>query len=125
MMKGIVGLALMVSLALARGPALAADTVLGRWCDRPLIGFIATHAVMTIRVNGSGSPELHNVYGDGSEGVRELVQVGEGQYKAVESSTDAGYVINKAGDLELWDNLGFIRFARRLNGAPTSGECGF
>lgn len=106
------------------GVATAADNIVGRWCDRMVPNLPKFSTVMTIAVTESGDLELRRMFADGSESTARLREEGADLYFQVDSSTGDRYrIVASTGELQLIDNDGLIRVARRLENRPTTGEC--
>lgn len=102
----------------------AADTVLGRWCDRMVPSIDKLNAELKIVVTDSGETQLHSKFGDGSSGVSKLREKGAGIFEQVGSSSGDKYrVVPTTGELQLLDNDGYIRSAKRLENSPQKGDC--
>jgi hypothetical protein len=103
-----------------------AGTTLGRWCDRMLPSMPQYNAIITIRLNASGQAEGHIEFGDGSQTTRALREASGDMFEIIDSPSGDKYRITPAsGDLQLIDNDGLIRVARRLENKPVPRECGF
>jgi hypothetical protein len=101
-----------------------AETTLGRWCDRMIPLMPQHNAIITIRLNSDGLAEGHIAFGDRSELTRSLREVSGDMFEIVDSRSGDKYrIVAASGDLQLLDNDGLIRIARRLENKPTQGEC--
>ena len=109
---------------LATPVAVGAETIVGRWCDRQLPTMPKFNAVLTIAVTNSGNAVMLIKWGDGSSKRHSLQESGGGIYKKVGSSSGDRYrIVSSTGNLQLLDNAGVIRIARRLENKPQRGDC--
>ena len=99
------------------------ETIIGRWCDRMVPGMRRFYRIMTIVKTDSGQIVLKSRFGDGSSSTNRLQRVGSGSYAKADSGFGDRYRTSANGDLNLYDNEGFIRTATRLDDTPKSGEC--
>lgn len=98
--------------------AARAETI-GRWCSQPEGTFFGMDAAIQIDLDGQGGAVASYEFPT-SATERELRMVGPAQFK-VEDDVD-GYRILGSGDLELFDDMGVIRVAWRMDeGAPAQG----
>ncbi|NMG39841.1 hypothetical protein GRZ55_11355 [Chelativorans sp. ZYF759] len=112
MRRLVLVLALSVAASSAQGGALV-----GQWCDRPLEAMASLDSVMRIEIRESG-PVLVDLF-RGSAREVDLRDQGEGVF--VEAGGD-GYRIAGA-DLELFDEMGVIRTASRMDDDAAEEEC--
>lgn len=114
-----------ISLLALSSPAAEAET-LGRWCDQPVPNAAMAagkDAVITIFIE-DGLARATFEFADGSVWTPELVERGKGAFDVVGSPSGDGYRVNSmTGDLDLVDDIGFIRSAFRLGIEPNDGEC--
>lgn len=101
-----------------------AETTIGRWCDRMIPNMPQYNTVMEIAITGAGNVELRSNSADGSSSAVALDEQGGGIYQQVDSHTGDQYrIIPSDGNLQLLDDDGIIRVARRLENAPQPDEC--
>jgi hypothetical protein len=79
--------------------------------------------VITIYVDASGTTKARMDFNDGSSATQTLVDSGSVFAVADSPAGDKYRVVSSTGDLQLIDNDGLIRVARRLENRPSSGEC--
>ena len=117
---------------LAVGPASADEKilpegsyhVLGRWCDEMLPNNPSYNSVIEIRLFHDGSVGERSEFGDGSSLDRRLTDAGKGLFKIVGSgSGDMHRIVPNNGELQLLDDDGYIRTAKRLENVPQPGDC--
>lgn len=113
-------LPLLSALAVAiSAPALADDTVLGRWCDHPIPNMATMDNVITLS-RMSGRPTGRQEFRTSSLDL-ELVETTENVFQQVDSRD--GFRIAADGNLELFDEEGPIRTATRLGSAAGLEDC--
>ena len=116
--------AVFLGLSSWAGEDAKADTTLGRWCDRMLPNVPRANRRMTLTVKNDGMVVLHSHFGDGSKGEEKLRELGGDIYAVVDSRWGDKYRIAlSSGELQILDNDGLIRTAKRLENKPTPGEC--
>lgn len=97
--------------------------ILGRWCD-VMVPTGNMNRVITIILSKKGIPEAKVKYFDGSAGNYQLTDLGNGMFKVNgRDSGDKYRIVPNNGELQLLDNDGFIRTARRLETSSKSGDC--
>lgn len=112
-----------VFLVLLAAPAYS-ETMIGRWCDQPVPTMPRLNQIIEIVLTEQGAFELRSEFGDGSTRVAELEEVSGDLYRDVGGSFGERYrIVSSDGSLQLIDDDGIIRVARRLENAPTAGEC--
>ncbi len=107
-------------------PSLNAEErhVFGRWCDSILPGTNKFNRVITITLSKKGAPQAEVEYFDGSVGNEQLTDFGNGMFRIDgRDSGDKYRIVPNNGELQMLDNDGFIRAARRLETSPQSGDC--
>lgn len=105
-------------------PSAIADTVIGRWCDRQLPTLPKYNGIITILINNQGGAEAHVKWNDGSSGKYKLKETSGRIFVKLDSGSGDKYRISPStGDLQMLDNDGFIRDAKRLENKPQAGEC--
>lgn len=107
-------------------PVLAADEIiLGRWCDEMIPNMPELNTILTIVYKTEGKVTLNAEYGDGSSGVYDLRETNRrGEFEKIGSSHGDKYrIVSSTGALQLLDNEGLIRTAKRLENTPKGGEC--
>jgi hypothetical protein len=98
--------------------------VLGRWCDEMIPGKRKFRREITIRDSGDGELVLNSVYFDGSKGSDRLREKGMNVFIVVGSAHGDGYRLSAStGALQIFDNDGLIRVARRLENTKKPGDC--
>ena len=101
-----------------------ADTVIGRWCDRTVPNLPKYNQIITILINTQGEAEAHSKFNDGSSGKSKLKETsGQIFVKLDSSSGDKFRISPSTGKLQLLDNYGLIRVAKRLENKLQAGEC--
>jgi len=79
---------------------------------------------ITFVANAKGKMEVHTKFGDGSISKEPLRERPGGIYEIVSSHTgDKFRIVPNTGELQILDNDGLIRIAKRLENTPKSGEC--
>ena len=115
----------LVVVAATLGTTGHAETTIGRWCDRMVPTMPTYNRIITIRLNATGAAEAHSLFGDGSEMTQGLHEVSGNVFAVLDSpSNDRSRIVPSSGELQLIDNDGLIRVARRLGNTRTPGECG-
>ena len=112
-----------IALALTPSISSASEIVIGRWCD-VLVPNSSFTRTMTLVIVPDGSLVFRHSFSDGSSGEYEMVELGNETYAEVEAEFGQKYrIVQSSGDLQLLDEDGLIRIARRLENAPRTGEC--
>jgi len=123
---GLVSMVFVQSVALtiaAHAPAYA-DTLVGRWCDTMIPGNPKFNHLIVIAITDRGAAEMHSEFGDGSSGTHNLKEKSGSIFEKVGSGSGDKYrVVPGNGDLQLLDNEGLIRTARRLEAKTKVGDC--
>ncbi len=97
--------------------------IFGRWCD-VMIPNGTMNRVITITLSKEGMPRAKVEYFDGSVGDEQLTDLGNGMFKIIgRDSGDKYRIVPNNGELQMLDNDGFIRTARRLETLPQPGDC--
>lgn len=98
--------------------------IFGRWCDSILPNTNKMNRIITISLSKKGIPEAVVKYFDGSVGNEELTDLGNGMFGIKGSPSGDKYrIVPNNGELQMLDNDGFIRTARRLETSPHLGDC--
>lgn len=124
-MKQVSALVAAVFLVAASSTANAAanDVVIGRWCDQPVPNYRGADMVITIVARGA-SAFVRYEFVDGTTAEAELVEQSGAVFVVVDSGHGDRYrVVPGNGELQLIDNDGLIRVARRLENQPTPRDC--
>lgn len=111
------------SLGLAPSIGAASEVTIGRWCDAfaPAANIAQTIEFVTSK---NGSLIVRRSFSDGSGGESVLKELGNETYAEEDASFGEKYrIVPSTGDLQLLDDDGLIRTARRLENAPQEGEC--
>jgi hypothetical protein len=92
----------------------ASVTIVGKWLDEtPFFGNI------TIIFHQNGKPFMKNIYNDGSSGLKKLIEKksSRGRHFEEVGGSEYGdhYLLDSSGNLQLRDNMGLIRIAKKLN----------
>lgn len=104
--------------------AAFAETTIGRWCDEMIPTVPEHNTVLEIVITQTGSPELRSKPANGSPYSKELDEQSGGIYLEIDSHTGDRYrIVPSTGNLQLIDNDGIIRVARRLENRPKPDEC--
>ena len=102
---------------------VAADTTIGRWCDRWGTAY-KSHRIMTLTIRDDGQLVLFSKFGDGSSLREEIRERPHGIFEIVGSHYgDKMRIVPSDGNLQLLDRDGLIRIARRLENTARHGEC--
>lgn len=111
--------------ALAMSAPAHADTVVGRWCDLAVPSHpLATDRIMTIINRDNGTVDLVSTFRGGERLTQRLIERRGATFAIVDSpSHDRLRIVPASGNLQLLDDDGFIREARRLENTPRRGEC--
>ena len=108
---------LLLALAGLASSAQAGELV-GQWCDRPLENMAIMDSVISIEIRDGGPMLVDRFRGSAREAA--LRREGEGVF--VEQETPDGYrIVGK--DLELFDDMGVIRTAFRMDDDAPAEEC--
>lgn len=100
------------------------DVVLGRWCDRMVPSMPRMNAVLEIKISDLDGVIIESSFRDGSSLRRVLEERGNEVYADPDSASGDRYrIVSSTGDLQLIDDDGLIRTARRLENVPRAGEC--
>ena len=82
------------------------------------------NTVMVIVITGDGKVVLKSKFSDGSSSITELREIMGNIYEQIGSDHGDKYrIVPSSGDLQLLDDDGLIRVARRLENTPQSKEC--
>ena len=112
-----------LALALVTETA-AADTTIGRWCDRMIPNNPKYNRTMAIVITNDGNVELRSNFNDGSSSTNELREAPGGIYEKTGSRFGDKYrIVPSTGYLQLLDNDGLVRTAIRLENTPQRNEC--
>ena len=104
----------------------AAETTIGRWCDRMLPNLPGYNQILSIVVADDGRVIGKFEFSDGFSRVVELREDVGGIYSVIGSrSGDKLRIIPTTGELQLLDDDGLIRLAIRLENTPKNGECSY
>lgn len=103
--------------------AQTTDLVIGRWCDQPVPNFRGADNTITIVIRGTDALALR-LFRDGSSQEQALVEHSGGVFAVVDNPRgDRFRIVPNNGELQLIDNDGLIRIARRLENQPQQGDC--
>ncbi|ANL28656.1 hypothetical protein AMC90_CH02857 [Rhizobium phaseoli] len=109
---------------LIAAPAMPAEITIGRWCDRMLPSIPEYNRMIEIVISEANTPIARNSFADGSTNEQMLEELGGDLYAVSDSPSGDRYrVVASSGDLQLLDEDGVIRTARRLENTPRDGEC--
>ena len=98
--------------------------VVGRWCDEMTPAMPSMNSVLAIVLTRDGIYLMQAEFGDGSSAQYRLEQRSGSIFEKTGSSFGDKYRITKStGNLQLLDNDGPIRTAKRLDNTPISAEC--
>ena len=90
-----------------------------------LLNVPAMYGVLTHRANDNGTVELLSEYYDGSKGLKKLEERGGNIFYVPGDRFGQRYrLVTRTGNLQLIDNDGLIRTAKRLGNSPQPNECG-
>lgn len=104
-------------------PAIG-ETVVGRWCDKMVPNAPDFNGTMSLVITDDGTPEMRTKFNDGSNRTVPLSEEGNEVYKEIGSRFGDGFrIVPSTGNLQLLDNDGLIRTAKRLENTPRKGEC--
>ncbi|MBB4193035.1 hypothetical protein GGE45_001620 [Rhizobium aethiopicum] len=107
----------LVAAALIAAPAMPAEITIGRWCDRMLPNLPRYNRTIEIVIFEAHTPIGRNSFADGSTNEQMLEELGGDFYAVSESPSPSGdryRVVASSGDLQLLDEDGIVRTARRL-----------
>ena len=100
------------------------ETTIGRWCDQMIPNIPEYDSILSIVITDNGEVVLKPRYGDGSSGEYELRGKAGSIYERIGSSSGDKYrIVPSTGNLQLLDDDGLIRVARRLENTPQTNEC--
>ncbi|MCH7807047.1 MAG: hypothetical protein IH995_07895 [Proteobacteria bacterium] len=100
------------------------STIIGRWCDEMIPSMPQYNGVLSIVISNDGIPLLLSSYNDGSSRENKLREIPGGIYEQIGSATGDKYrIAPSSGNLQLIDNDGLIRTAKRLENSPQLREC--
>lgn len=101
-----------------------ADMTLGRWCDRMVPNSPEFNTVMSIVLKDNGALVLVETMHGEKARTAKLRETNGRVYEEIGSdSGDKFRIIPSTGNLQLLDDDGLIRVARRLENQPKPGEC--
>lgn len=104
--------------------AAFAETIIGRWCDEMIPTMPEHNTVLEIVITETNSPVLRSKSVSGSLYTNQLDEQSGGIYLQIDSHTGDRYrIVPSTGNLQLIDNGGIIRVARRLENKPKPDEC--
>lgn len=113
-----------LTMAVSAVTCHAAETTVGRWCDRLLPNMPDMDSEITISITAAGQPEVVSRFGDGSSLRQPLVEQGGSTYLVKDSASgDRFRIIASTGELQILDKDGLISVARRLENKPRVGDC--
>ena len=101
----------------------AAETMVGRWCDRSIPNLPVGDRIMTIVVRDNGNVDVVSTFRNSAPLVQRLREQRGSVYSIVGSSSGDRMRITAPGNLQLLDNDGLIREANRLENTPRPREC--
>ncbi|MHA7873167.1 MAG: hypothetical protein ACX939_12525 [Hyphococcus sp.] len=105
-------------------PAAYAETIVGRWCDQMIPNNPKFRAELSIVIKDNGDVVMRSKYADGSGGTYPLNEIGNDMYEQQNSRHGDKYrIVRSTGELQLLDNDGLIRTAKRLENTPHRGDC--
>jgi len=111
----ILGLTVEQEEALKQLPNDPSREVIGFWLDESLYGM--GNRITIFRQKGKLF--IENTYTDGSSGKKEIVEKSSGKIRTFRrkegSSVGEFYLIDKQGNLQLWDKEGIIKTAKKIN----------
>jgi len=111
-------------LLISTTSSIAAGSLIGRWCDWPIPNMDNLDNLMTITTDDKGEVYLERFYKSGRESKVLLRRISNTKFNTVGSATGNNYRIQKgSGHLQIRDNEGLIRSARRLENSMVDGEC--
>ncbi len=127
MRNNLSGFIIVITLILFLAPStLIAEkrNILGRWCDQMIPNSNKFNRIITIYLSKDGIPWASSKFYDGSAGKRKLADLGKGMFKVIGSSVGDKYrIVPNTGELQLLDNDGFIRTAKRLETSSRPRDC--
>ena len=108
---------------LVLAPMAAADTTLGRWCDRWGSAY-KSHRIVTLTLRDDGSLVLVSKFVTGNWLRQEIRELPNGIFEKIGNPyKEKVRIIPSDGHLQLLDENGLIRVATRLENTPRPGEC--
>ena len=115
-------LAMLAAMVFAQ--TAAAETVLGRWCDHRVPSMPQYNGVIELVSTDAGVLQAHYRFADGSELTEQIRKKSKTTYEVIESATQDQYrVVPGTGDLQLIDQDGIIRTAKRLRSSHEAASC--
>jgi hypothetical protein len=122
-MTRLLEVAVVLLVILAHAPAYG-ETLVGRWCDAMIPGMPKFNRLIVININDTGVVEVNSKFEDGSSNTSKLKEISGGIFKQIGSKTGDKYrVVPGSGELQLLDNDGLIRTARRLEAKAKARDC--
>lgn len=110
-------------LLLTVGSAYA-ETTIGRWCSKTIPNMPKYNQIMEIVALDDGNVVLRSSFGDGSTKTDKLEESAGNLYKKAGSGSGDKYrIVASSGNLQLLDNDGLVRTAKKLENSPQKGEC--
>ena len=101
------------------------QTTIGRWCDQLVPNMPQYNRVMSIVITDDSRIELQSDFNDDSSSIKELRELSADIFEPIEARFGERYRISSSdGNLQLIDEDGLIRTARRLENSAQPGECG-
>ena len=115
--------AMALCLALVPSTGVASETMIGRWCDVVLRSANITQTIEFVIV-ADGALLMRRAFSDGSSDEVPLEELGGEVYAEVDADFGERYrIVGSSGELQLLDDDGLIRTARRLENTPRAGDC--
>ncbi|MCC5969708.1 MAG: hypothetical protein JJU15_07145 [Pararhodobacter sp.] len=119
MRKRFIAVIAVFAIFLAFGEQPAEASSIGTWCDQEGSYRAAIHLVR----QGPTNVVAETLYFDGSSGRVSMRVIASNRFIDPESDFGDGFFISASGALELFDNDGHIRTARRLPQGATASDC--
>ena len=115
-------LAMLAAMVFAQ--TAVAETVLGRWCDHRVPSMPRYNGIIELVSTDAGVLQAYSRFADGSELTEQIRKKSKTTYEVIESATQDQYrVVPGTGDLQLIDQDGIIRTAKRLRSSHEAASC--
>lgn len=99
----------------------ASEITIGRWCDTLFPGMVG---ILELNIGDGGAIFLSRAFSDGSGSTNQMEELGNDVYAEPDSAWGEKYrIVPSTGELQLIDDDGLIRTARRLENQSYDGEC--
>ena len=115
-------LAMLAAMVFAQ--TAAAETSLGLWCDHRAPSMPQYNGIIELVSTDAGVLQARFRFADGSEVTQQVRKKSKTTYEVINSTWREQYrVVPRTGDLELIDQDGIIRTAKRLRSSRETASC--